>query len=176
MDIQWLGRRNYADVWELQKKLLQQRVDGEIPDTFLLVEHEPVYTWGKRTLPEHMGGGEDTLRKYGADAFLVERGGEITYHGPGQIVGYPVVSLAELTCGKDLHKYMRGLEEVLITTLASYDLQGERLKGLTGVWVNHGNRLAKVAALGVRVRKWCAMHGFALNVTNEVLPWFAHIT
>ncbi|MDC1142428.1 lipoyl(octanoyl) transferase LipB [Planctomycetota bacterium] len=176
MDIRWLGRRKYAEIWELQKELLQRRVDGEIPDTFLLVEHEPVYTWGKRTAPEHMGGGEEALQKLGADTYLVERGGEITYHGPGQIVGYPITHLAGLTCGKDLHKYMRGLEEVLIQTLATYDLHGERLKKLTGVWVPHDGRLAKVAALGVRVRKWCAMHGFALNLTNEVLPWFAKIT
>ncbi|MEE9312210.1 MAG: lipoyl(octanoyl) transferase LipB [Planctomycetota bacterium] len=175
MITQWLGRRRYAEIWELQKKLLQQRVDGEIPDTFLLVEHEPVYTWGKRTLPEHMGAGESELAKLGADTFLVERGGEITYHGPGQIVGYPIVNLAKLSCGKDLHKYMRGLEQVIIKTLAHYGLIGERLDGLTGVWVQHNGQLAKVAALGVRVRKWCAMHGFALNLSNEVLPWFKNV-
>lgn len=175
METQWLGRRKYAEIWELQKKLLQQRVAGEIPDTFLLVEHEPVYTWGKRTLPEHMGAGESELAKLGADTFLVERGGQITYHGPGQIVGYPIVDLTKLSCGKDLHKYMRGLEEVMIKTLAHYGQRGERLDRCTGVWVQREGEFAKVAALGVRVRKWCAMHGFALNLSNEVLPWFKQI-
>lgn len=200
INTQWLGRRRYAEVWELQRALLKERVcaleAGEPgADRLLLVEHEPVYTWGKRTKPEHLGGGEDALRALGADTFEVERGGEVTYHGPGQLVGYPIVYLGNLTCGRDLHKYMRGLEEVMIRVLATYGLGAGRVAGLTGVWVdgfkiqdsrfktgailnlesgilNH----AKVAALGVRVSKWCTMHGFALNVTNEVLPWFGHIT
>ena len=170
-DVQWLGRRRYAEVWELQRQMLEQCIAGEIGDTLLLVEHEPVYTWGKRTKPEHMGGGEEVLRALGADTFQVERGGEITYHGPGQLTGYPICNLGKLSCGRDLHKYMRGLEEVLIRVLASYGVEGGRTEGLTGVWVDG----AKVAALGVRVRKWCTMHGFALNVTNECLPWFKRI-
>jgi lipoate-protein ligase B len=141
-------------------------------DRLLLVEHELVYTWGKRTKPEHLGAGARALRALGADCFEVERGGEVTFHGPGQLVGYPIVYLGNLACGRDLHRYMRGLEEVLIRVLATWGLHGQRLKGLTGVWVDG----AKIAALGVRVSKWCAMHGFALNVTNEVLPWFGHIT
>lgn len=194
LDVQWLGRRRYAETWELQKQLLEQRIGGEIGDTLLLVEHEPVYTWGKRTKPEHLGAGERALRELGADTFQVERGGEVTYHGPGQLVGYPICHLGNLSCGRDLHKYMRGLEEVVIRVLDSYGLKGERVDGLTGVWVessefgvrrsgltaNTAHRTphaaqAKVAALGVRVRKWCTMHGFALNVTDEVLPWFKHI-
>ncbi|MCG3183757.1 MAG: Octanoyltransferase [Planctomycetes bacterium] len=193
LDVQWLGRRPYAEVWELQKQLLEARIDSAIGDTLLLVEHEPVYTWGKRTDPEHMGAGEAALRALGADTFEVERGGEVTYHGPGQLTGYPICKLAGLSCGRDLHKYMRGLEEMIIRVLASYGLQGERIEGLTGVWVEQaagGRRqaagkakpqapspkpAAKVAALGVRVRKWCTMHGFALNVTDECLPWFQHI-
>ena len=196
MDVQWLGRQPYAQVWQQQLDLLARRIEGSIGDTLLLVEHEPVYTWGKRTPPEHMGAGVDALRALGADTFEVERGGEITYHGPGQLTGYPIVNLAGLTCGRDLHKYMRGLEEMLIRVLTTYGLQGERIEGLTGVWVGSSGfgvrgsgstpttehrtpnteHMAKVAALGVRVRKWCAMHGFALNVTDECLPWFGHIT
>jgi lipoyl(octanoyl) transferase len=201
IDVQWLGRRRYAEVWELQKRMLEQRIEDQIGDTLLLVEHEPVYTWGKRTASEHMGKGEAALRALGAETFEVERGGEITYHGPGQLVGYPICNLANLSCGRDLHKYMRGLEEVIIRVLAGYGIAGERLEGWTGVWANpelrianyelriegaaspanskfeiRNSKLSKVAALGVRVRKWCTMHGFALNVTNECLPWFEHIT
>ncbi|MCA8911588.1 MAG: lipoyl(octanoyl) transferase LipB [Planctomycetes bacterium] len=171
LDVQWLGHRAYAEIWELQKRLLEQRIAAEIPDTLLLVEHEPVYTWGKRTDPEHLGAGPAALQALGADTFQVERGGEVTYHGPGQLTGYPICNLANLNCGRDLHKYMRGLEEMILRVLESYGIKGERIEGLTGVWVGG----AKVAALGVRVRKWCTMHGFALNVTDEVLPWFGHI-
>ncbi|MBX3475808.1 MAG: lipoyl(octanoyl) transferase LipB [Planctomycetes bacterium] len=201
MNTQWLGRRRYAEVWETQRAMLKERVRaleaGEPGvDHLLLVEHEPVYTWGKRTKPEHLGEGAAALARLGADTFEVERGGEVTFHGPGQLVGYPIVYLGNLRCGRDLHKYMRGLEEVMIRVLATYGLQGERAKGMTGVWAasqesgvgslestaaatrhqTPDTRHAKVAALGVRVSKWCTMHGFALNVTNEVLPWFGHIT
>jgi lipoyl(octanoyl) transferase len=186
LDVQWLGRRPYAEVWELQKRLIEQRVENEIIDTLLLVEHTPVYTWGKRTGPEHLGAGPQALRALGADTFEVERGGEVTYHGPGQLVGYPICNLKNLTCGRDLHKYMRGLEEVIMRVLQTYGVRGERIAGLTGVWVNpelrvegsaatDNSKLSKIAALGVRVRHWCTMHGFALNVTNECLPWFKHI-
>lgn len=195
LDLQWLGRRRYAEVWDMQKQLLEQRIAGKIGDTLLLVEHEPVYTWGKRTQPEHLGAGEAALRALGADTFQVERGGEVTYHGPGQLTGYPICNLAGLSCGRDLHKYMRGLEEMVIRVLASYGLKGGRVDGLTGVWAASPESgvpgpesasddaghltpdagLAKIAALGVRVRKWCTMHGFALNVTDECLPWFKHI-
>jgi lipoyl(octanoyl) transferase len=204
IDVQWLGRRGYAEVWELQRQLLEQRIDDAIGDMLLLVEHEPVYTWGKRTAPEHLGAGPEALRALGADAFEVERGGEVTYHGPGQLTGYPICNLKNLRCGRDLHKYMRGLEEMIIRVLSTYGLRGERIEGWTGVWVGESGELEpptpvggvrashprlapgapalaterheKVAALGVRVRKWCTMHGFALNVSNECLPWFEHIT
>jgi lipoyl(octanoyl) transferase len=188
LDVQWLGRRRYAGVWELQRQLLEQRIAGEIGDTLLLVEHQPVYTWGKRTRPEHLGAGEQALRALGADTFEVERGGEVTYHGPGQLTGYPICDLANLSCGRDLHRYMRGLEEMIIRVLAGYGVVGGRVEGLTGVWAARPESSvpgpesaavdagpAKVAALGVRVRKWCTMHGFALNVTDECLPWFKHI-
>ncbi|MBX3459775.1 MAG: lipoyl(octanoyl) transferase LipB [Planctomycetes bacterium] len=193
LDVQWLGRRAYTPVWELQQQLLERRIAGEIGDTLLLVEHEPVYTWGKRTDPAHLKAGAEALRALGADVFEVERGGEVTYHGPGQLTGYPIVNLAGLRCGRDLHKYMRGLEEMIIKVLAGYGIVGERVPGATGVWVQSSGfgvpgsnavnaepgtqnpELFKVAALGVRVRKWCTMHGFALNVGSACLPWFEHI-
>src|SRR5688572_15179166 len=90
LSVQWLGRHPYAEVWELQRQMLEQRIEDKIGDTLLLVEHEPVYTWGKRTDPEHLGAGPRALRELGADTFEVERGGEVTYHGPGQLVGYPI--------------------------------------------------------------------------------------
>jgi lipoyl(octanoyl) transferase len=177
LDVQWLGRQRYAEVWERQKRMLEQRIAGDIGNTLLLVEHEPVYTWGKRTQSENLGQGPDALREQGADVFEVERGGEVTYHGPGQLVGYPICHLGDLSCGRDLHEYMRNLEEVIIRVLGRYNLEAAREQGLTGVWCAAGGGMpAKVAALGVRVRKWCSMHGFALNVTDEVLPWFRNIT
>jgi lipoyl(octanoyl) transferase len=177
LDVHWLGRRPYAEVWQMQKELLEARIqaaeqDGPRRETLLLVEHEPVYTWGKRTASQHLGAGPEQLRALGAAVFEVERGGEVTYHGPGQLVGYPICHLASLRCGRDLHRYLRGLEETLILALAEYGLSAERIPGLTGVWMDG----AKVAAIGVRVRKWCTMHGFALNVSNALLPWFRHIT
>jgi lipoyl(octanoyl) transferase len=141
IDVQWLGRRRYAEVWELQKRMLEQRIEDQIGDTLLLVEHEPVYTWGKRTAPEHMGDGVDSLRALGADTFEVERGGEVTYHGPGQLTGYPICNLKNLTCVRDLHKYMRGLEEMIIRMLAEYGIAGERIQGWTGVWARSGFRV-----------------------------------
>jgi lipoyl(octanoyl) transferase len=171
LEVRRLGRRPYAEVWELQRELLEQRIADAIPDTLLLVEHEPVYTFGKRTKAANLLAGPEALRALGADVFEVERGGDVTVHGPGQLVGYPVCHLGNLRCGRDLHAYMRALEAVILAVLAGYGLEGERVEGLTGVWVGP----EKIAALGVRVRKWCTMHGFALNVSDAILPWFGHI-
>lgn len=182
LEVRHLGRVPYAGTLELQRSLQRARIEAAesglaATETLLLLEHTPVYTWGKRTRPENMGAGPDQLRGLGADVFEVDRGGEITFHGPGQLVAYPIAHMAGLRCGRDLHKYMRGLEDVLIRVLNGYGLTGERVKGLTGVWVgSQPAAMAKVAALGVRVTKWVTMHGLALNVSNEVLPWFGHIT
>lgn len=181
LEVQWLGRRAYAPVWELQRSLQSARITAleagqPHPETLLLVEHEPVFTWGRRTKAGNLGQGPEALRAAGAEVFEVERGGEVTYHGPGQLVGYPIVHLGALSCRRDLHAYMRALEETLIQVLAGYGLQGTRLPGRTGVWVGAPGAEAKVAALGVRVSKWVAMHGFALNVSNEPLPWFRLVT
>lgn len=181
LEVQWLGRRPYAPVREMQRALQAQRIAAleagqPHPETLLLVEHEPVFTWGRRTKADHLGQGPEALRAKGAEVFEVERGGEVTYHGPGQLVGYPIVHLGALACGRDLHAYMRALEEVLIRALGTLDVAGTRVPGRTGVWVGPAGREAKVAALGVRVSKWVAMHGFALNLSNEPLPWFELVT
>jgi len=179
LEVLRLGRQRYQPVWDLQRRFQQERIadleaetQSGLPDRLLLVEHEPVFTWGKRTKPQNLGAGPEALRGLGADVFEVERGGEVTYHGPGQLVCYPIVYLGDLRCGKDLHKYMRGLEEVVLRVALTYGIQAGRVTGLTGVWVGD----AKLAALGTRVSKWVTLHGFALNLSKQPLPWFGHIT
>lgn len=149
----YLGRQPYGPMWALQKRLHAWRVAGEIPDVALLLEHEPVYTLGKNARPGNL-----LSRRPGAEVVAVDRGGDVTYHGPGQLVGYPIVNLKDHR--PSVTWYMRGLEEVIIRTLATYGLAGERIDGLAGVWV----RQRKVAALGVRLARWTTMHGFALNI------------
>ena len=177
LEIIRLGRQRYEPVWEIQRRFQQERIASleggpPAPDRLILVEHEPVFTWGKRTKPEHLGAGPVALAALGADTFEVERGGEVTFHGPGQLVGYPIIYLGDAKCGKDLHKYMRALEQVCIDVAASYGIKSDRVEGLTGVWVGDN----KLAALGTRVSKWVTLHGFAINVTREPLAWFSHVT
>lgn len=150
----YLGRQSYRPVWELQKRLHAWRVAGKIPDVALLLEHEPVYTLGKSADERHLLPG----RPVDARVVATDRGGDVTYHGPGQLVGYPIVNLKEHR--PSISWYMRGLEEVIIRTLATYGLPGGRIPGLPGVWVKR----RKVAALGVRLARWTTMHGFALNI------------
>lgn len=159
--IDW-GRTPYRDAWSRQDELVSQRIAGEISDTLVFTEHDPVYTIGLR------GGAEanlmwqsDRLAREGIDVVKTNRGGDITYHGPGQIVGYPIVSLAHR---KDLHAYLRFLEQVMIDSLGSLGLAVSRREGKTGIWL--GTR--KIAALGVAVRRWVAYHGFALNVNTDL--------
>ncbi|MDP6500193.1 MAG: lipoyl(octanoyl) transferase LipB [Candidatus Marinimicrobia bacterium] len=153
-----LGLSPYQQTWDLQKKLQSRRIKNEIEDTVLLVEHEPVYTFGKNADDNHL------LQNYPDDVniFHIERGGDITFHGPGQLVGYPII---------DLHNYkmsiswfMRSLEDIIINTLMHYDIAANRKEGLTGVWVKD----EKIAALGVRISRWVTMHGFALNVNTQL--------
>ncbi len=155
-----LGRVPYRAGLAFQRRAVEARAAGHAPDVLYLVEHDPVITVGR-------GGQEASMRlpageyeRLGIDVVEVERGGDATYHGPGQIVGYPIVALDALPSGKDLHAYLRGLEEGLIRAVSSYGLPAERRPPYTGVWV--GPR--KVAAIGVAVRRWVAFHGFALNV------------
>ena len=148
-----------------QYALARRRQAGEIPDTLLLLEHPPTITLGRGTVASDLRTPEADLRARGIGVERVDRGGEITYHGPGQLVGYPILDLREH--GQDLHRYLRDLEEVLIKALAHYDLVGARVAGRTGVWV--GDR--KIAAIGIKVSRWVSLHGWALNVTTDLAPY-----
>jgi lipoate-protein ligase B len=157
-----LGKTDYKDTWDLQKKLVDLRAEGKIPDTLILTEHQPVITMGRGTAKENLLVSREELEKRGIDLYHIERGGDITYHGPGQLVAYPIIDLSAR--GRDLHRYLRDLEEVVIQTLSKYGLTGTLKKSLTGVWVdNH-----KLAAIGVAVSKWISYHGLALNVNTDL--------
>jgi lipoate-protein ligase B len=156
-----LGRTRYAEAWDLQQRLWELRVRGEVGDLLLFTEHEPVYTVGKGGDENHVLAGEEELLRTGAEMFRIDRGGDVTYHGPGQIVGYPII---DLKARPDLHRYLRDLEEVIIRALRTFGIEGVREEGLTGVWVGGD----KVAALGVKVSRWVTMHGFALNVATDL--------
>jgi lipoyl(octanoyl) transferase len=161
----WLGRVPYLDGWRLQEAVAT-RVRGGGPDRVLLLEHDPVYTIGRRGTEANLIAPPEVLRRGGASVYRVDRGGDITYHGPGQLVGYPVVALGERS---DLVGYVRALEDALIDALASYAIAGRRIAGKTGVWVDlHDGRPAKIAAIGVRVSRGVTTHGFALNVSTDL--------
>ena len=156
--VQNIGRKSYKAVWDLQKEMQQQRIKGEIEDTLILVEHDPVYTLGKNANEDHLLQSRDES----VDVFNIERGGDITFHGPGQLVGYPILDLSNYK--KSVSWYMRTLEQVLIDTLIEFKIIAQRNEGLTGVWVGD----EKIAALGVRISRWVTMHGFALNVNPDL--------
>jgi lipoyl(octanoyl) transferase len=156
------GLTRYADAWQRQDALVAQRLAGEIGDTLVFTEHEPVFTVGlRRGAENHLVWSDAQLAASGIEVVRTNRGGDITYHGPGQIVGYPIVSLA---ARRDLHAYLRFLEDVLIASLGSLGLAAGRREGKTGLWLGH----RKIAALGVAVRRWIAYHGFALNVNPDL--------
>jgi lipoyl(octanoyl) transferase len=157
---------DYLRAWDLQRELHARRVAGEIPDACLLLEHPPVYTAGKRTSPADRPVGDP-----GAPVIDVDRGGKITWHGPGQLVGYPIVALDEPV---DVIGYVRAVEEALIRTCADAGLAAERVDGRSGVWVRTGGSDRKVAAIGIRVARGVTMHGFALNCDND-MSWFEKI-
>jgi lipoyl(octanoyl) transferase len=163
-----LGKTRYAETWDLQRKLFDLRHRGLIDDVLLLTEHNHVYTLGKGGDENHLLASDEELAREGIEVFRIDRGGDITYHGPGQIVGYPIIDLNSYS--PDIHKYLRSLEEVIIKTLDGFGIRGEREEGMTGVWVKG----EKVAAIGVKVSKWVTMHGFALNVNTD-LQKFARI-
>jgi lipoate-protein ligase B len=156
--VQNIGRKSYKAVWDLQKEMQQQRIKGDIEDTLILVEHDPVYTLGKNANEDHLLQSRDES----VDVFNIERGGDITFHGPGQLVGYPILDLSNYK--KSVNWYMRTLEQVLIDTLIEFKIIAQRNDGLTGVWVGD----EKIAALGVRISRWVTMHGFALNVNPDL--------
>lgn len=158
-----LGPRPYGEVLELQRTLCRRRMAGEQPeDLLLLVEHEPVVTLGRGTRPSSLRLAPENLSAQGVTLVEVERGGDATFHGPGQLVGYPVLDLREHRA--DLHWYLRQLEGVLIAALAELGVPAERNPGLTGVWT----RGRKIASIGIHVKQWVTFHGFALNVTTDL--------
>ena len=164
IEVQRLGRVSYEDGLELQRKLVEQRKAGEIGDQLLLLEHPPVITLGVKTRNDrsHVVASAEELNAEGVEIFETGRGGDVTYHGPGQLVGYPILDLKPDRC--DVHRYVRDIEEVMIRTAAAFGVTAGRLPGLTGVWVND----AKLAAIGVRIARWVTSHGFALNVTTTL--------
>ena len=163
-DVRRLGVVPYAEALTIQRQLVEDRREGRIGDVLLLVEHPHVLTLGVRGDGgrSHILATDDVLERRGVEVYETGRGGDITYHGPGQIVGYPIIDLKPDRC--DVHRYVRDLEEVLIRVAADYGLAAERMRGLTGVWVNG----EKVAAIGVRIARWVTSHGFALNVTTDL--------
>jgi lipoate-protein ligase B len=162
----------YAESWALQKQLQEERIAERQGDTLLLLEHSPVYTLGRTTQPSHWGCGEEILRRTGASLQFVDRGGSITYHGPGQVVGYPILKLSQYCSGPK--QYVRKLEEVLIHALLRWGIDGYRLERKPGVWVRWNDVDAKIAAIGVRIDHGVTIHGFALNVDLDLSP-FSHI-
>ena len=159
-----LGRISYKEALELQHRAVSARALNQSGDVIYFAEHEPVLRAGRAGQAESLRVPKALLRARGVEVVPVERGGDLTYHGPGQIVAYPILALASLPHGRDLHRYLRDLEEVLIRTLATYGLPASRRHPYTGVWV--GDR--KVAAIGVAVRRWITFHGFALNVDPDL--------
>jgi lipoyl(octanoyl) transferase len=159
-----LGRVGYAEGVELQKTLVQQRVAGEIDDTLLFVEHPPVITLGVKTRGNLANVRADAaaLAAQGVEVHETGRGGDVTFHGPGQLVGYPIIDLKPDR--QDVHRYVRDLEEVLIRTAADFGIEAGRVKGFSGAWVGD----VKLAAIGVRISRWVTSHGFALNVSTDL--------
>ncbi len=179
-----LGRKDYKETWNYQERLFddilftkiknrREEAGLETQNHLLFVEHDHVYTLGKSGELENLLAGEQLLERIGAKFYKINRGGDITYHGPGQITGYPILDLENFFT--DIHKYLRLLEEIFIQILADYDLVGTRSKGETGVWLDVGSPFArKICALGVRASRWVTMHGFAFNVNTD-LGYFDHI-
>lgn len=163
-----LGRLDYGKALELQRERVEKRKLGLIPDQFLIVEHPHVITLGRNGRRGNLLAGEEVLRRAGIAFFPTDRGGDVTYHGPGQVVGYPILDLREWK--RDVVAYVRALEQVLIDALAEFGLQAGRVPGRTGVWIDGG----KIAAIGVHISRWITSHGFALNVTTD-LSYFKYI-
>ena len=184
VEVQDLGNRDYKEVWDYQEQLFKEILDLKIknrreetdlatPNHFLFVEHPHVYTLGKSGDISNLLISEEQLQAKNATFYKINRGGDITYHGPGQIVGYPILDLENFFT--DIHKYLRLLEETIILTLAEYGLKAERSEGETGVWLDVGTPFArKICAMGVRASRWVTMHGFAFNV-NANLGYFDNI-
>ena len=184
IQFQDLGLKDYKETWDLQEEIFKKTVAIKVrnrrenaglstPNHFLFVSHAHVYTLGKSGDLSNLLLNEEQLKTKGANFYKINRGGDITYHGPGQIVGYPILDLENFFT--DIHKYLRLLEETIILTLADYGLEASRSQGETGVWLDVGTPFArKICALGVRASRWVTMHGFALNINTD-LGYFDHI-
>ncbi len=158
-----VGRLGYGEALEMQRGIARDRISGAISqDVLLLVEHPPVVTLGRASKEKHLVASPEFLQSKGVELFEVERGGDVTFHGPGQLVGYPIIDLKRHR--QDLHWYLRKIEEALINTLADYGITGERNTTFTGVWTQG----KKIASIGVHAREWVTWHGFALNVTTDL--------
>lgn len=157
-----LGFIDYKKTWDLQKDIVSNRLKGEVEDVLLLLEHPNTYTLGKTADRFNLKSSEEYLKENHISVYDIDRGGDITYHGPGQVVGYPIIDLNNWY--KDTHKYLRALEEVIIKTCTEYNLFCERNPKYTGVWIND----RKIAAIGIKVSRWITMHGFAFNVNTDL--------
>ena len=162
------GLSNYREIWELQKKLFSEVTEERNKHYFIFAEHKPVITFGKAGNLNNLVSQPDSLSSQGIEVLKIDRGGDVTFHGPGQIVGYPILNLLKFK--KDVHWYLRTLEQVIIQTLLEFEFSANRIEGLTGVWVEN----KKICAIGVKITRWVTMHGFALNVSTD-LNYFSHI-
>ena len=160
-----LGRVRYAEALAIQERQVRVRQSGETPDTLFLLEHPPVFTLGRNARRENVLFSEAALRAQGFEVFEAGRGGDVTYHGPGQLVAYPILELEPER--RDVHRYVRDLEEVMIRTCADYGVAAMRVKGLTGAWVGD----AKIGSIGVRLSRWVTSHGLAFNVSTDLAPF-----
>ncbi len=156
-----IARVDYPEALRIQRELVRRRSRDEIPDTVWYLEHPPVVTWGAKGGRDHLRLPAEAIEARGVRMYPTDRGGDVTYHGPGQLVGYPIVALG---ADRDLHRYLRSLEEAVIRALGTWGIAGGRVEGRTGVWVAG----AKICAIGVRVSRWVASHGFALNVARDL--------
>jgi lipoate-protein ligase B len=159
------GQLGYRDAYDLQTELLQQRLASRIEDVILILEHPPTVTIGKSGKIDNVLISQSELATRGIPVLFVDRGGDVTYHGPGQLIGYPIIDLRSR--GRDLHRYVSELEEVIIRTLGDFGIKGGRDSSHRGVWVED----KEIAAIGLRVKKWVSLHGFALNVTTDLTPF-----
>lgn len=164
-----LGEIPFHRAWDLQREAHARVVAGGAPE-LLCCSHPPVYTMGRQTRAGHLPVSTAQLHALGAETAEIDRGGSVTFHGPGQVIGYPIFDLGRLSCGRDLHLFLRGLESALIAALSRFGIEGWRVDGKTGIWTKHG----KVAAIGLKCSRWVTMHGYALNLDQD-LSWFRHV-
>ena len=175
LNILKLGLSDYASTWDLQKRVFDLRLKNLIDDTLILCEHPHTYTVGKNgvdNVSKHLLMNKEELEKNNISVFEIDRGGDITYHGPGQIVGYPILNLNNHY--RDMHRYLRDIEEAVIRSIGAFGITGKRVEAVTGVWVDTPRGSEKICAIGVKVTRWITMHGFALNV-NSNLDFFNNI-